>query len=72
MRLGYAVAVHGYGKGVPPFYTSYIEGLGGKQVEGQQLLHVTDQDDHPPLSSPVPPHSSSRVSQTRKDKEKKK
>jgi hypothetical protein len=29
MRLGYVVAVHGDGKGDHPFYTAYLEGLGG-------------------------------------------
>jgi hypothetical protein len=33
MRLGYVVAVHGDGKGGPPFYTAYLEGIGEKQVE---------------------------------------
>jgi hypothetical protein len=28
MRLWYVVAVHGYGKGGPPFYTAYLEGPG--------------------------------------------
>jgi hypothetical protein len=27
MQLGYVVAVHGDGKGGPPFYTAYLEGL---------------------------------------------
>jgi hypothetical protein len=63
MRLGYVVAVHGYGKGGPPFYTSYLEGLVKKQVEGQQLFPVAAQDDQPPpVSAPVPSHSSSRAS----------
>jgi hypothetical protein len=35
MHLGYVVAVHGDGKGGPPFYTAYLEELGEKQVEGQ-------------------------------------
>jgi hypothetical protein len=30
MSLGYVVAVHGDGKGGLPFYTTYLEGLGGK------------------------------------------
>jgi hypothetical protein len=29
MRLVYVVVVHGDGKGGPPFYTAYLEGLGG-------------------------------------------
>jgi hypothetical protein len=69
MRLGYAVAVYGYGKGGPPFYTAYLEGLGEIQVEGQRLFHVAAQEEHPPhLSTPVPSHSSSRASQFIKDK----
>jgi hypothetical protein len=67
--LGYVVAVHGDGKGGPPFYTAYLEGFGGKQVEVNRLFHVADQDDQPPLlSAPVPSHYSSRASQARKDK----
>jgi hypothetical protein len=57
MLLGYVVAVHGYGKGGPPFYTTYLEGLGEKQVEGQRLFPVAAQDDQPPpcvLPSPIP------------------
>jgi hypothetical protein len=34
MRLGYVFAVRGDGKGGTPLYTAYLEGLGGKQVEG--------------------------------------
>jgi hypothetical protein len=64
MIFGYVVVVHGYGKGGPPFYTSYLEGLGGKQVEGQRLFPVATQDD--------PSHYSSRASQSRKDKKEKK
>jgi hypothetical protein len=37
MSLGYVVSVHGDGKGGPPFYKSYLEGLVEKQVEGQRL-----------------------------------
>jgi hypothetical protein len=40
MLLGYVVAVHGDGKGGPPFYIAYLEGLGGKQVKGQRLFPV--------------------------------
>jgi hypothetical protein len=40
MLLGYFVAVHGYGNGGPPFYTAYLEGVGGEQVEGQLLFTV--------------------------------
>jgi hypothetical protein len=57
MILGYVVAVHGYGKGGPPFYTSYLEGLGEKQVEGQRRFPVAAQDDQPPFCvrpSPIP------------------
>jgi hypothetical protein len=46
--LGYVVTVHGDGKGGPPFYTAYLEGRGGKQVEGQRLFPVAAQDDQPP------------------------
>jgi hypothetical protein len=49
MLLGYVEAVHGYGKGGPLFYTAYLEGLGGKQVELQRLFPVAAQDDQPPL-----------------------
>jgi hypothetical protein len=49
MRLVYVVAFHGDGNGGPPFYTAYLEGLGEKQVEGQQLFHVAAKDDQPPL-----------------------
>jgi hypothetical protein len=52
MLLGYVVAVHGDGKGGPPFYTAYLEGLGGKQVEGQRLFPMAAQDDQPPLCPP--------------------
>jgi hypothetical protein len=38
MILGYVVAVHGDGKVGPPFYTAYLEGLGGKQVEGHRFF----------------------------------
>jgi hypothetical protein len=72
MIQGYVVAVHGDGKGTPPFYTSYIEGFWGKQVEGHRLFPVAAQDDNPPLSAPVQSHSSSRASQARKDKKEKK
>jgi hypothetical protein len=54
--LGYVVAGHGDGKGGPPFYTAYLEGLGGKQVEGQQLFPVADQDDQPPPLCPPQSH----------------
>jgi hypothetical protein len=56
MRLGYVVAVHGYGKGGPPFYTAYLEGLGQKQVEVQRLFPVDAQEEYPPCvrSSPIP------------------
>jgi hypothetical protein len=52
MILGYVVAVHGDGKGGPPFYTEYLEGFGGKQVQGHQLFPVDAQDDQPPLYPP--------------------
>jgi hypothetical protein len=64
MILGYVVAVHGDGKGGPPFYTAYLERFGGKQVEGHRLFPVAAQYDHPPVSVPVPSHSSSRTSQS--------
>jgi hypothetical protein len=54
MILGYVVAVHGDGKGGPPFYTSYLEGLGVKQVEVQRLFPVAAQDDQPPYVRPSP------------------
>jgi hypothetical protein len=44
MLLAYDVAVHPYGKGGPPFYTSYIEVFGGKQVEEKRLFPVDAQD----------------------------
>jgi hypothetical protein len=73
MRLGYVVAFHGDGKGGPPFYTVYLEGLGGKQVDVQQLFPVAAQVDHPPpVPVPVPPHPYSRAYQSRKDKKEKK
>jgi hypothetical protein len=50
--LGYVVAVHGYGKVGPPFYTAYLEGFGGKQVEGHRLFPVAAQDITPPLCLP--------------------
>jgi hypothetical protein len=56
MILGYDVAVHGDGKGGPPFYTVYLEGFGGKQVEGHQLFHVAAQDDQPPPLCPPQSH----------------
>jgi hypothetical protein len=72
MILGYVVSVHGDGKEGLPFYTAYLEGFGGKQVEGHRLFPVVAQDDHPPLSAPLPPHSFYRSSQARKDKKEKK
>jgi hypothetical protein len=33
MLLGYVVAVRGGGKGGPPFYTAYLEGLGGNRLK---------------------------------------
>jgi hypothetical protein len=73
MILGYIVTVHGYGKGFPPFYTAYLEGFGEKQIEGHRLFPVADQDDQPPpVSVPVPSHSSSRTPQVRKDRKEKK
>jgi hypothetical protein len=73
MLLGYVIAFNGDGKGGPPFYTAYIEGLGGKQVEGQRLFYVAAKDDQPPpVSAQVPSHYSSRASQARKDKKEKK
>jgi hypothetical protein len=54
MRLGYVVAVHGDRKGGPPFYTTYLEGLGEKQVEVQRLFPVDAQEGHPPLCPPQP------------------
>jgi hypothetical protein len=73
MILGYVVAVHGDGKGGPPLYTSYLEGFGGKQVEGHRHFPVAVRDGQPPpVSAPVPSHSSYRASQSRKDKKEKK
>jgi hypothetical protein len=73
MILGYAVAIHGDGNGGPLFYTAYLEGPGEQQVEGQRLFPVAAQDDQPPpVSAPVPSHSSSRASQSRKYKSEKK
>jgi hypothetical protein len=75
MHLGYVFAVHGDGKGGPPFYTAYLEGLGGGggQVEGQRLFPMAAQDDQPPLVyAPFPSNSSYRASRSRKaNKEKK-
>jgi hypothetical protein len=53
MILGYVVSVHGDGKEGLPFYTAYLEGFGGKQVEGHRLCPVVAQDYHPPF----PPQS---------------
>jgi hypothetical protein len=73
MVLGYVVAVHRDWKGGPPFYTAYLEGFGGKQVEGRRIFPVAAQDDQPPpVSAPFPSHSSSRSSQVRNDKKEKK
>jgi hypothetical protein len=73
MILGYVVTVNGDGKGCPPFYTAYLEGFGEKQVEGHRLFPVADHDDQPPpVSIPVPSHSSSRTSQVRRDRKEKK
>jgi hypothetical protein len=73
IHLGCDVAVHGDGKGGPPFYTAYLEGLGEKQVEVQQLFLVAAQEEQdPPVSVPVPSHYSSVVSQAKKDKKEKK
>jgi hypothetical protein len=72
MHVGYVVPVHGDGKGFPPFYIAYLEGLGEKQVEGQRLFPVTVQEEQPlPVSVPVPSHYSSRVYQSKKDKKEK-
>jgi hypothetical protein len=68
MHLCYVVAFHGDGKGVPRFYTAYLEGLGKKQVEGQRLFLVAAQEEPPIVPAPVPSHSSSGASQARKDK----
>jgi hypothetical protein len=56
MIIGYAVAVHGYGKGGHPFYTEYLEVFGGKQVEGHRLFPVAAQDDQPPPLCPPQSH----------------
>jgi hypothetical protein len=45
MCLGYVVAVHGDGKGGPPFHAAYLEGLGEKQVEGQRIFPVAAQEE---------------------------
>jgi hypothetical protein len=52
MILVYVVAVHGDGKGGTHFYTTYLEGFRGKQVEGHRLFPVAAQDDQPPLRTP--------------------
>jgi hypothetical protein len=59
MCLGYVVVFHGDGKGGPPFYTSYLERLGGKQVEGQRLFPVAAQDDQL-LPGPLKPERTKR------------
>jgi hypothetical protein len=72
MHLGYAVAVHGDGKGGPTFYIAYLEGLGEKQVEVHRIFLVADQEDQlPPVPVPVSSHSSSRASQAKRDKQEK-
>jgi hypothetical protein len=72
MRLGYVVAFHGDGKRGPPFYTAYLEGLGGEQVEGQRhFMWLLKMIHPPPLSAPVPSHYSFRDSQAIKDKKEK-
>jgi hypothetical protein len=73
MRLWYAVAVHGDGKGVPPFYTAYLEELDENRLrESGFFLLLLKRNTPTPVSIPVPYHSSSRVSQAKKDKKEKK
>jgi hypothetical protein len=73
MLLGYVVTVHGDGKGVPPFYTAYLEGLGENRFKDSDcFLWLIKMISPPPVSSPVPSQSSSRTSQARKDKNKNK
>jgi hypothetical protein len=72
MCVGYVVAVHGDRKGGPPFYTSYLEGLGGEQVEGQRLFTVAAQEEHPypPCVRPSPiPLFSLGISRQKRQKE---
>jgi hypothetical protein len=71
MRLGYVVAVHGDGKGGPPFYTAYLEGLGKNRLKDSECFQWLLQMISPPVSAPVPSHSSSRASQYRKEKKEK-
>jgi hypothetical protein len=57
MYLGYVVAVHGDRKGVPPFYTAYLEGLGENNVMGQRIFPVAAQEEQLPpcvISSATP------------------
>jgi hypothetical protein len=73
MRLGYVVTFRGDREGVGPFYTVYLEGFGEKQIEGQHIFPVASQEEQvPPMSVPLPYHSSSRTSQAKKDKQAKK
>jgi hypothetical protein len=48
MHLDYGVAVHGDGKGGPPFYTAYLEGLGKNRLKDSDCFLLL-------LKSSIPP-----------------
>jgi hypothetical protein len=56
MLLGYVVAVHGDGKGGPPFYTAYFEGLGENRLKDSDYFLWLLKMISPPcvLPSPIP------------------
>jgi hypothetical protein len=55
MRLGYVVAVHRDGKGGPPFYLAYIEGLGGgDRLKDSDYFLWHLQMISPPCVHPIP------------------
>jgi hypothetical protein len=73
MLLGYVFAVHGDGKRGPPFYTAYLEGLGGDRLKDSDFfLWLLKMISPPPVSAQIPSHYSSRASQAREDKKDKK
>jgi hypothetical protein len=70
MFLGYVVAVHGDGKGGPPFYTAYLEGLGENRLKDSDfflsMLKMISSPTCPPqshatlLPGPLEPESTKR------------
>jgi hypothetical protein len=56
-----------------PFYTANLEGFGEKKIEGQDIFPVASlEEPAPPVFVPVPAHSSSKTSQSKKERHSKK